>query len=89
MKPGVASSPSGHEHITRFFSDPHHFKTGRASSALPPPHTHLARVFGNDWFALKAGAFARFFGAPFSLMAPTLPVAQQVDQLMELMRLTK
>ena len=26
------------------------------------PHTHLSSVFGNDWFALKAEAFARFFG---------------------------
>ena len=39
------------------------------------PHTHLAPVFGNDWFALKAEAFARFFGTPFFLMAQTLAVA--------------
>ena len=30
------------------------------------PHTHLASVFGDDWFALKAEAFARFFGTPCS-----------------------
>ena len=28
------------------------------------PHTHLATAFGDDWFALKAEAFARFFGTP-------------------------
>jgi len=28
------------------------------------PHRHLSSVFGNDWFALKAEAFARFFGTP-------------------------
>ena len=39
------------------------------------PHTHLAPVFGNDWFALKAEAFARFFGTPFFLVAQTLAVA--------------
>jgi hypothetical protein len=28
------------------------------------PHLHLQSVFGDDWFALKAEAFARFFGTP-------------------------
>lgn len=37
-------------------------------------HNHLAPVFGNDWFALKAEAFARFFGTPFFLIAQTLVV---------------
>ena len=32
-------------------------------------------MFGNDWFALKAEAFARFFGTPFFLIAQTLAVA--------------
>lgn len=32
------------------------------------PHVHLDPVFGNDWFALKAEAFARFFGTPVFLM---------------------
>ena len=36
---------------------------------------HLAPVFGNDWFALKAEAFARFFGTPFFLVAQTVIVA--------------
>jgi len=38
------------------------------------PHRHLSSVFGNDWFALKAEAFARFFGTPIFLVAQTLIV---------------
>jgi hypothetical protein len=30
------------------------------------PHAHLASVFGDDWFALKAEAFARFLARPCS-----------------------
>lgn len=36
------------------------------------PHVHLASVFGDDWFALKAEAFARFFGTPVFLIAQTI-----------------
>jgi uncharacterized membrane protein len=39
------------------------------------PHLHLASVFGDDWFALKAEAFARFFGTPTFLIGQTLIVA--------------
>jgi uncharacterized membrane protein len=39
------------------------------------PHAHLASVFGGDWFALKAEAFARFFGTPVFLVAQTVVVA--------------
>ena len=39
------------------------------------PHVHLSSVFGNDWFALKAEAFARFFGTPVFLVAQTIIVA--------------
>ena len=39
------------------------------------PHVHLAPVFGNDWFGIKAEAFARFFGTPLFLVAQTLAVA--------------
>lgn len=35
------------------------------------PHAHLAPTFGNDSFALKAEAFARFFGTPMFLGAQT------------------
>ena len=39
------------------------------------PHVHLAPVFGNDWFAIRAEEFARFFGTPVFLVAQTLIVA--------------
>lgn len=39
------------------------------------PHMHLAPVFGDDWFALHAEKFARFFGTPFFLVAQTIIVA--------------
>jgi len=39
------------------------------------PHLHLHSVFGGDWFALKAEAFARFFGTPVFLVAQTVIVA--------------
>lgn len=39
------------------------------------PYAHLSSVFGDDWFALKAEAFARFFGTPIFLLAQTLIVA--------------
>jgi uncharacterized membrane protein len=48
-------------------SDKHHFR-------FHLPHLHLANVFGGDWFALKAEAFARFFGTPFFLIAQTIVV---------------
>jgi uncharacterized membrane protein len=38
------------------------------------PHAHLSSVFGDDWFALKAEAFARFFGTPLFLVAQTVIV---------------
>jgi uncharacterized membrane protein len=38
-------------------------------------HLHLAPVFGSDWFALRAEAFARFFGTPTFLVSQTLIVA--------------
>jgi len=39
------------------------------------PHAHLSAVFGTDWFALKAEAFARFFGTPVFLIGQTIIVA--------------
>jgi uncharacterized membrane protein len=38
------------------------------------PHRHLASVFGDDWLALKAEAFARFFGTPLFLTVQTMVV---------------
>jgi uncharacterized membrane protein len=57
----AATSPApsaGHNHHFRFHA----------------PHVHLAPVFGNDWFALKAETFARFFGTPVFLVAQTVLV---------------
>ena len=39
------------------------------------PHLHLGSVFGDDWFAVKAEKFARFFGTPLFLIAQTVVVA--------------
>ena len=49
-------------------SGEHHFR-------FHLPHRHLTSVFGNDWFALKAEAFARFFGTPVFLVTQTVVVA--------------
>jgi uncharacterized membrane protein len=38
------------------------------------PHAHLHSVFGDDWFALKAEAFARFFGTPAFILGQTIVV---------------
>lgn len=39
------------------------------------PHIHLASVFGDDWFALRAESFARFFGTPVFIIVQTGVVA--------------
>ncbi len=39
------------------------------------PHLHLGTVFGDDWFALKAEGFARFFGTPVFLIGQSIFVA--------------
>src|SRR5436309_2967295 len=51
--------PSSHEK--------HHFR-------FHLPHVHLHSAFGDDWFALKAEAFARFFGTPIFLVVQTCVV---------------
>jgi len=45
---------------------------GRHFYRFHTPHLHLQSVFGDDWFALKAEAFARFFGTPSFLIAQTV-----------------
>jgi uncharacterized membrane protein len=35
------------------------------------PHLHLNSVFGDNWFALRAESFARFFGTPGFLVGQT------------------
>ena len=57
--PAPAEAPTAASHHLRF-----HAK-----------HDHLHAAFGNDWFALKAEAFARFFGTPTFLIAQTVVVA--------------
>ena len=47
---------------------PHHMR-------FHVPHLHLHSLFGGDWFALKAEAFARFFGTPVFLVGQTVIVA--------------
>src|SRR5258708_36308961 len=49
--------------------------TDRRAYRFHVPHLHLQSVFGDDWFALKAEAFARFFGTPRFLIAQTVIVA--------------
>jgi uncharacterized membrane protein len=49
-------------------ASPHHLR-------FHAPHTHLAPVFGSDWFGRKAEGFARFFGTPLFLIAQTMLVA--------------
>jgi uncharacterized membrane protein len=44
---------------------------GRHHFRFHLPHAHLHSTFGNDWFALKAEAFARFFGTPTFLVTQT------------------
>ena len=55
-----AAKSKPHEH--------HHFR-------FHLPHIHLHSAFGDDWFALKAEAFARFFGTPVFLVVQTVVVA--------------
>ena len=50
-------------------------RTGAAHSRFHLPHAHAQSVFGDDWFALKAEAFARFFGTPVFLIGQTAIVA--------------
>ncbi|HUO54683.1 MAG TPA: DUF1003 domain-containing protein, partial [Rhodoblastus sp.] len=47
---------------------------GRRHWRFHLPHSHLNSVFGDDWFALKAEGFARFFGTPTFLIAQTIIV---------------
>jgi uncharacterized membrane protein len=43
------------------------------------PYVHLSSVFGDDWFALKAERFARFFGTPTFLVGQTIIVAAWIS----------
>jgi uncharacterized membrane protein len=62
------NSKSSAPYPSTSISHPHHLR-------FHAPHLHLSSVFGGDWFALKAEAFARFFGTPLFLVAQTVIVA--------------
>src|ERR1700761_5354710 len=55
--------------------DEHDAKAQQPFYRFHLPHFHLTSVFGDDWFALKAEAFARFFGTPTFLVAQTVIVS--------------
>lgn len=63
-----ASIPQSAHETSQHGKREHHFR-------FHLPHMHLSPVFGNDWFALKAEAFARFFGTPLFLVTQTVVVA--------------
>jgi len=48
-------------------SNNHHFR-------FHMPFVHVFSVFGDDWFSLRAEAFARFFGTPGFLISQTVVV---------------
>jgi uncharacterized membrane protein len=62
----AGSAPTPHEPDTRPGSTDH--------LRFHKRHAHLSSTFGNDAFALKAEAFARFFGTPAFLGAQTIVV---------------
>ncbi len=61
--PSKSADASGKSHFFRFHVQ----------------HAHLQSAFGNDWFALKAEAFARFFGTPTFLISQTVVVAAWIS----------
>lgn len=63
----MSTSNSGSSDTAQTASKIDHLRFHRA-------HAHLEPTFGNDTFALKAEAFARFFGTPTFLGAQTLIV---------------
>ena len=62
------TTPSTPSPATGAATKGHHFR-------FHLPHLHLSSAFGDDWFALKAEAFARFFGTPVFLVGQTVLVA--------------
>jgi uncharacterized membrane protein len=55
-------------------SQPTPEKAARNHRRFHLPHNHLSSAFGDDWFALKAEGFARFFGTPTFLIGQTILV---------------
>jgi uncharacterized membrane protein len=66
MTPPIALPKAAGDHAGK--AEDHFFR-------FHQPHLHLAPAFGDDWFALKAEAFARFFGTPKFLIGQTVVVA--------------
>ena len=63
-----ATNPNGMTMNNESENNNHHFR-------FHMPFAHVFSVFGDDWFSLKAEAFARFFGTPFFLISQTVVVA--------------
>ncbi len=63
----MSTAPSSSTATDKPHHHRHHFR-------FHLPHLHLSSVFGNDWFALKAEAFARFFGTPVFLVIQSIIV---------------
>lgn len=55
-------------------TEPNGVSNSRSFFRFHLPHAHLHSVFGDDWFALKAEKFARFFGTPEFLIGQTVIV---------------
>lgn len=62
-----SAAPAGQQAKPKVNSKSHHWRFHLA-------HSHLNSVFGDDWFALKAEGFARFFGTPTFLIGQTFVV---------------
>jgi uncharacterized membrane protein len=58
MPSDAQTTPGGAPHFFRFHAR----------------HDHLGSMYGDDWFALKAEAFARFFGTPTFIVIQTIIV---------------
>ena len=71
----MADSMSSVEDAVARIPDEHDHKSRQPFYRFHLPHFHLTSVFGDDWFALKAEAFARFFGTPTFLVGQTVIVA--------------
>jgi uncharacterized membrane protein len=65
MTPSIAPPQTAENHAGK--AEHHFFR-------FHHPHLHLAPVFGDDWFALRAESFARVFGTPSFLIGQTVIV---------------
>jgi uncharacterized membrane protein len=75
LDPRLARSDGGSFAMTTNATPAKSLTPSKAFYRFHLPHAHLDPVFGGDWFALKAEAFARFFGTPVFLIAQTIVVA--------------